>query len=210
MKLLSRAFMSAVALSVFAVQFACAQTDPNSDVRDLVVGMPIRAIPTAGYIDLSCADDASRKLRSWSESGECPSGVDGLRAVRFEFDSATSRDGTWIAGHPVILTALVDGSATLAGLKIDTDPEAKLYMRKKAFLLGAQVKSRYGSEGWVCARRGQEAGERPVGGIYIRESCRKALRGRVLMVERDLFRRPDQGSKDFVNSTRVSITRDDQ
>jgi hypothetical protein len=202
--------MSAVALLVVTVQFACAQADPNSDVRDLVVGMPIRDIPNAGYIDLSCADDASRKLRSWSASGECPLGVDGLRAVRFEFDPATSRDGTSIAGHPVILTALVDDSATLAGLKINTDPEAKLYMRKKAFLLGAQVKSRYGSEGWICTRRGQEAGERAVGGIYIRESCRKTLRGRVLVIERDLFRRSDQGRTDFVNRTQVSITRDDE
>jgi len=114
----------ALPLLVFTVQFACAQVDRSSDVGDLFIGMPIRAIPNAGYIDLSCVDDASRKLRSWSESSECPLGMDQLRAVRFEFDPATSRDGTSVAGHPVILTALVDDSETLAGLKIDTDPEA--------------------------------------------------------------------------------------
>ena len=209
MKLLCRAVM-AVPLLVFTVQFACAQVDPSFDVGDLFIGMPIHTIPNAGYIDLSCVDDASRKLRSWSESSECPLGMDQLRAVRFEFDPATSRDGTSIAGHPVILTALVDDSETLAGLKIDTDPEARLYMRKKAFLLGAQVKSRYGSEGWTCMQRGHEAGERAVGGIYIRESCRKTLQRRLLAIERDLFRRPDQGRKDFVNRTQVTITRDSQ
>ena len=209
MKQLCRAVV-AVALLVFTGQFACAQVDASSDLGDLFVGMPIRAIPSAGYIDLSCVDDASRKLRSWSESSECPLGMDQLRAVRFEFDPATSPDGTSIAGHPVILTALVDGSATLAGLKIDTDPGARPYMRKKAFLLGAQVKSKYGSEGWICMQRGQEAGEGAVGGIYIRESCRKTLQGRMLVVERDLFRRPDQGRKDFVNRTQVTITRDNQ
>ena len=176
MKLLCRAVM-ALPLLVFAVQFACAQVDRSSDLGDLFIGMPIRAIPNAGYIDLSCVDDASRKLRSWSESSECPLGMDQLRAVRFEFDPATSRDGTSIAGHPVILTALVDDSETLAGLKINTDPGARPYMRKKAFLLGAQVKSKYGSEGWICMQRGQEAGEGAVGGVYIRESCRKTLQG---------------------------------
>ena len=191
------------------MQFACAQVDRSSDLGDLFIGMPIRAIPNAGYIDLSCVDDASRKLRSWSESSECPLGMDQLRAVRFEFDPATSRDGTSIAGHPVILTALVDDSETLAGLKIDTDPEARLYMRKKAFLLGVQVKSRYGSEG-TCMQREHEAGERTVGGFYIRESCRKTFQGRLLVIERDLFRRPDQGRKDFVNRTQVTITRDSQ
>src|SRR5258705_9956361 len=111
--------------------------------------MPIRAIPNVGYIDLSCVDDASRKLRSWSESSECPLGKDQLRAVRFEFDPATSRDGTSIAGHPVVLTALVDDSATLAGLKIDNDAEARLYIRGKAFLLGVQGKSTDGFGGWT-------------------------------------------------------------
>ena len=209
MKLLCRAVM-ALPLLVFTVQFACAQVDAISDVGDLFIGMPIHVIPNAGYIDLSCVDDASRKLRSWSESSECPLGMDQLRAVRFEFDPATSRDGTSVAGHPVILTALVDDSETLAGLKIDTDPEARQYMRKKAFLLGVQVKSRYGSEGWTCMQREHEAGERTVGGVYIRESCRKTLQGRLLVIERDLFRRPDQGRKEFVNRTQVTITRDSQ
>jgi hypothetical protein len=209
MKLLCPAVI-VVGLLVFTVPFARAQVDASSDVGDLFIGMPIRAIPNAGYIDLSCVDDASRKLRSWSESSECPLGMDRLRAVRFEFDPATSREGTSIAGHPVILTALVDDSQTLAGLKIDTDPEARLYMRKKAFLLGVKVKSRYGSEGWTCMQREHDAGERSVGGVYIRESCRKTLQGRLLVVERDLFRRPDQGRKDFVNRTQVTITRDGQ
>ena len=202
--------MWVVALFVFTEQLARAQADTNFDVRDLVVGMPVRVIPDAGYIDLSCVDDASRKLRSWSESSECPLGIDKLRAVRFEFDPATSRDGTLIAGHPVVLTALVDSSATLAGLKIDTDPGARLYMRKKAFLLGSQVKSRYGFEGWTCMQRVQDPGESAVGGVYVRESCRKTLPDRVLVVERDLFRRLDQGRNEVVNRTQVTIMRDSQ
>jgi hypothetical protein len=204
-----RAANLVVVLLVLTMKSACAQADPNFDVRDLVVGMPIRAIPNGGYVDLFCADDASRKLSSWSASRECPVGANGMRAVRFRFDPDTSQGGTSIAGHPVILTALFD-SATLAGLKIDTDPDASLRMRKKAFLLGDQAKSRYGSEGWMCTQRHPEVDEHPIGGVYIKESCRKPLQGRALVVERDLFRRSDRGSKDFVNRTGVNITRDDR
>ena len=39
--------MSAVALLVVTTQLACAQVDPNSDLRDLIVGMPIRPLPLA-------------------------------------------------------------------------------------------------------------------------------------------------------------------
>jgi hypothetical protein len=194
MKLLCPAVM-VVGLLVFTVPFARAEVDASSDVGDLFIGMPIRAIPNAGYIDLSCVDDASRKLRSWSESSECPLGMDRLRAVRFEFDPATSRDGTSIAGHPVILTALVDDSQTLAGLKIDTDPEARLYMRKKAFLLGVKVKSRYGSEGWTCMQREHDAGERSVGGVYIRESCRKTPKAACSSLNAICFVGPTRGAK---------------
>jgi hypothetical protein len=59
-------------------------------------------------------------------------------------------------------------------------------------------------------QREHEAGERTVGGFYIRESCRKVLQGRLLVIERDLFRRPDQGRKDFVNRTQVTIMRESQ
>jgi hypothetical protein len=170
--------------------------------------MTVAEIPNAGYVNLTCANDTGRKLQTWSAWRECPSDTDATRAVRFDFDSDTSREGTKVAGHPVVLTALIDDKGTVSGLKIDTDPKAKLYMRKKAFLLGVQVKSRYGSEGWICTQRQPEPNEQPVGGLYISESCSKAVQGRVLVVERDLFRRSDQDSKNFVDQTRVTITRD--
>jgi hypothetical protein len=187
---------------------ALAQSEPNYDVRDITVGMPVGEIPNAGYINLTCANDASRKLTAWSAWRECPSDAEGMRAIGFDFDPETSRDGTLIAGHPVILTALIDDVGTVAGLKIDTDPKARLYMKKKAFLLGVQVKSRYGSEGWACTQRQPELGEQPVGGVYIRENCSKVVQGRVLVVERDLFRRIDQDARNFVDQTQVKITRE--
>jgi hypothetical protein len=191
-----------------AIQPAFAQAGPSYDVRDITVGMPVGEIPNAGYVNLTCASDGGRKIAAWSAWRECPAEADAMHAVRFEFDPQTSREGTMIAGHPVILTALIDDIGTVAGLKIDTDPKARLYMHKKAFLLGAQVKSRYGAEGWACTQGQPEPGEQPVGGLYIRENCTKAVRGRTLVVERDLFRRSDQDVKNFVDQTQVTIARE--
>jgi len=198
----------AAAFLYLVVQPALPQAEPDYDLRDITVGMPVAEIPNVGYVNLTCANDPGRKLQAWSAWRECPMDTDATHAIRFDFDPNTSREGTKVGGHPVVLTALIDDKGTVSGLKIDTDPKARLYMKKKAFLLGVQVKSRYGSEGWECVQRPPEPGEQPVGGIYISESCIKAVQGRVLVVQRDLFRRSDQESKNFVDQTRVKITRE--
>jgi hypothetical protein len=198
---------AAAILAVIAMP-AFGQAEPSYDVRDITVGKPVTDIPDAGYVNLVCANDPSRKLPMWSAWRDCPVDPEGMHAIRFDFDPETSRDGTLVAGHPVILTAMVDDVGMVAGLEIDTDPKARLYIRKKAFLFGTQVKSRYGSDGWTCTQRQPGPGEEPVGGVYLNESCRKAVQGRLLVVERDLFRRPDQDAKSFVDQTQVKITRE--
>lgn len=207
MNLQYRVVALAVMLLASGMQVAFAQAEPKYDVRDITVGMPVGKIPDDGYINLTCANDSGRRLPAWSAWRECPMDED-AHAVRFDFDPQTSREGTLVAGHPVILTALIDDAGIVAGLKIETDPKARLYIRKKGFLLGNQVKSRYGSEGWECTQGQPGLGETPVGGIFLREKCRKAVRGRVLVVERDLYRRPGQDAKSFVDQTRVKITRE--
>ena len=130
-----------------------------------------------------------------------PPDADGLRALRFGYDPATSRDGTVVAGHPAVLTALIDKEATVAGLRIETDPKARLYLRKKAFLFGPQVKARYGSDGWTCAQAELGAGEQPVGGVHVKERCTKTTQGRVLVIERNLYRKAGQDDKSLVDET---------
>src|SRR5215471_10610857 len=140
---------------------AAAQTSSDNDLRDIRIGMSAADLPDAGYVGFACASDASRKLSGWSGWHDCPSDADGLHAIHFGFDPETSRDGTVVAGHPVILTALVDEKGDVAGLKIDTETKGPLYVRKKAFLLGVQVKSRYGADGWICTQAQPKAGEQP-------------------------------------------------
>jgi hypothetical protein len=194
-------------LLALASHVAAAQTSSGNDLRDIRIGMSAADLPDTGYIGFACASDASRKLSGWSGWHDCPSDADGLHAIHFGFDPETSRDGTVVAGHPVILTALVDEKGDVAGLKIDTETEGPLYVRKKAFLLGVQVKSRYGADGWICTQAQPQAGEQPVGGVFLRESCSKTISGRSIIVQRNLFRRANQDEKSFVNETRISILR---
>ena len=179
----------------------------GNDLRDIRLGMAATELAESGYVDFFCAGDPKRTLSGWKDWRDCAADATGTRSIRFGYDPTTSRDGTMVAGHPAVLTLLIDDTGHVAGLQIETDPKARLYIRKKAFLLGIQARSRYGPDGWACSEGQPEAGEQPVGGVYLRERCTKTVSGRSLIVERNLFRRPDQDIKNFVDETRISIVR---
>jgi len=186
---------------------ARAEEFDGNDLRGIRLGMAATDLTEQGYVDFYCAADPKKALAGWKDWHDCPTGASGIRAIRFGYDPTTSRDGTMVAGHPAILTALMDDSGHVAGLQIETDPKARLYIRKKAFLLGLQAKSRYGSDNWACTEGQPGAGDQPVGGVYLRERCTKTVSGRSLIVERNLFRRADQDIKSFVDETRIRILR---
>jgi len=184
---------------------AAAGAGEPSDLRDVRVGMAVSELPSAGYVNFSCASKPDQKLSGWGDWKACAVGEDGMHAVHFEYDRASSREGTIVAGHPAVLTVLVDEAGRVGGLQIQTDPKARLYKHKKAFLLGMQAKSRYGTEGWNCTEGQSNAREQPVGGVYVNEHCTKTVSGRDIAVDRKLFRRPDQDAKSFVDETRIRI-----
>jgi hypothetical protein len=186
---------------------AQAQHPTGNDLRDIRIGMAVSDLPASGYVKFACANEQSHAITAWSDWSKCPAGNDGLHAIRFDYDPSTSREGTIVAGHPALLTLLVDDKGSVAGLRIETDPKARLYIRKKAFLFGIQVKSRYGADGWTCQEAQPENGEQSVGGVYINESCRKTVQGRSITIERALYRRADQDMKSFVDKTSVLIQR---
>jgi hypothetical protein len=177
----------------------------GNDLRDIRLGMPATDLPDAGYADLACATDTQKSLTTWQGWRDCPADPSGFHAIKFGYDPATSREGTIVAGHPAILTLLVDDAGIVSGLRIETDPKARLYIRKKAFLFGTQAKSRYGLDGWSCTEAQPDAGEQPVGGVFVRERCSKTVQNRSIVVERSLFRKPEQDIKSFVDETRMTI-----
>lgn len=184
---------------------AVAQEFSGNDLREIRVGMSASELDESGYVNLSCAADPKQALAGWAKWRDCPGDASGKRAVHFGFDPAVSRDGTMVAGHPVILTLSIDASGRIAGLQIETDPKARLYIRKKAFLLGLQARSRYGSDGWACSDGKPDAGDEPVGGVFLRERCTKTISNRSLVVERNLFRRAGQDTKSFTDETKINI-----
>ena len=186
---------------------AAAQVSGGGDLRDIRLGTSAADLPRAGYANLACAGGARTTLASWLDWRDCPADAAGFHTITFGYDPATSPEGTIVAGHPAVLTLLVDDTGTASGLRIETDPKARLYLRKKAFLFGIQVRSRYGQDGWSCTQAPPGAGEQPVGGVYISERCTKTTEHRQVTVERHLFRKPDQDIKSFIDDTRMTILR---
>jgi hypothetical protein len=193
---------------------AAAGADDN-DLRDLRLGMPVGDIPADEYIDLACAAPPHVALSGWQQYRTCPPDAAGLRAVAFAFNERLNPlaaindkyEGTRVAGHPVALRLLIDERGTAAGLDIDTDPHARLFWRKKAYLLAGVVKTRYGEEGWSCRDSPPAEGETAVGGLFIKRHCEKTWNQRRLGLDQALYRRPDQPMNDFVNETRLEIRR---
>ncbi len=196
-----------LSLLVTAATPAAAEDSGGNDLRDIRLGAPVADLPDTGYANLACVGNSRKTLAAWSGWRDCPADASGFHAIKFGYDPVTSRDGTIVAGHPALLTLLVDDAGTVSGLRIETDPKARLYIRKKAFLFGIQVKSRYGLDGWSCTDAQPSAGEQPVGGVYVSERCTKTTGNRSIVVKRSLFRKPDQDTKNFVEETRVTILR---
>jgi len=187
----------------------------GGDLRDLRVGMSIAAIPAGEYVDLSCVGTHDQTLVGWSDFRKCPRDSTGLRSVGFRFNDRLNDlaqvnekyQGTKVAGHPVVLTLLIDEGGTIDGVRIDTDPQARLFWRKKAHLLALVVKSRYGEEGWECHDIEPSGGETAVGGLFIKKHCEKIAGHRRLLLDQRLYRRPGMSMNEFVNETHVEIRR---
>lgn len=195
---------------VFAATIAAAvpAMATAGDLRDINVGMAISSVPDEGYINLTCAGEkTTHRLAEWAQWPNCPAGADKLTGIRFDYDRATAREGTMVAGHPAVLTVEIDQDGKIAALTIETDPKARLYLKKKAFLLGLQAKSRYGEDGWTCSRAQPAGDKQEVGGVFVNERCTKTTDGRAIEIERRLYREPNKDIKEFTDETRITIRR---
>jgi hypothetical protein len=204
------------AVPVFAVLAAvvsAASPARSADLREFTIGEKVAELPGDTYYGFRCADAADHTLSGWEQWRDCPAEPDGLRAVGFRFDVGPaallndSAAGTKIGGHPVQIALLFDDAGTLAAIRVETDPSARPFMRKKSFLLGAQFRAHYGEEGWTCEAKQPSVQEQAVGGVFIDERCEKTDGGRHYTVHTAVFRRPDQSEREDVNETEFEIRR---
>jgi hypothetical protein len=194
---------------------AGAAEDPlEGDLRDLRVGMTVDQLPAEGYVDLACGNDGrapGAALARWAEFARCPTDAAGLHEVAFAFAESPLAEvgerweGTKVAGHPVIPSLLIDEEGVVQGIRIVTDPAARTYFKKKAFLLGIRVMGRYGRDGWTCAEREPGAGRTPVGGVFIDRHCEKTFHDRRLVLDTALYRTAEQQGEEFTDTTRFEI-----
>lgn len=194
---------------------AQAAEDPlKGDLRELRVGMTVDELPEQGYVNLACGTDGSAPgtpIASWHDYAGCPSEASGWHEVAFEFEESPWAEagdrweGTKVAGHPVIPSLLIDDQGVVQGIRIVTDPDTRLYLKKKAFLMYIRVMGRYGQEGWQCVEHEPSQGRTPIGGMYIDRQCEKTFHDRKLILNTELFREPEQQGQEFTGGTRLEI-----
>ena len=143
-------FLAALAGALLAAPAGAAEDPLQGDLRDLRVGMRVAELPAEGYVDLACGGGSGVSLASWAEFERCPQDAAGLHEVTFAYAKSPLAElgdrweGTKVAGHPVIPSLLIDDAGVVQGIRIVTDPDARMYLKKKAFLFGIRVMGRYG------------------------------------------------------------------
>jgi hypothetical protein len=203
----------AAAALVFAAMAAGAQTqaDPG-EIHGLRLGLDARQMSLDGFGELACGSNGGpprATLNAFADFAKCRAEPNGLHEVYVRFDDEeeyvgkaidddqyTRKIGTRIAGHPVILSVLFDDDGILRGIRAVTDPRAAPAERRMAHLLRLAAINHYGPEGWTCVDEAAAPGETPVGGVFIKQRCRKTTAERDLMVEAHFLRKPGQSETD--------------
>lgn len=203
---------AALAVASICLALRCHAQQPN-DLREFRIGETVQELPTSGYTHFTCLEAPDSSLGSWLDYRRCQPDARGLHAVAFEYDTSVnplaltndSYAGTRIAGQPVRLALLISDDGRVGGIWIKTDPDARLYLRKKAFLFGLQARARYGSDNWDCKQAKRSPDQEPVGGVFIKEHCEKTTATRHLIVDRALYRPVGKPLQDFVSASSLLI-----
>ena len=204
------------AFAMFSLVAVCAEAQPRRDpgeIHGLKLGLKAAEMSTDTFGDLACGSNGGpprQAIDEWAEFGKCRPEPSGLYEVNARFDDeqeyigraiddplyAQGRVGTRVAGHPVILSVLFDRDGVLRGIRMVSDPRAAITERRMAHMLRIAVINRYEPDGWMCMDFPPAAGETPVGGVFLKQKCRKATAERDLTIEAHFLRKPGQSDLD--------------
>lgn len=205
-------------IALIPLSFACHAEEASSvkqkkEIRDISLGMNIEALPLERYKDFTC-EDPNQILKTLNDFKECPAGPLNLYEVRLKYDTSANEweqvndrfKGTRISGHPVVLSILVDKKGLIQGIRAYSDPKASPFTKKQAYLLAVNIKRHYGHAGWECVeRQANEAGNKPIGSIYIDYMCNKISNDKRVRIGAKFYRSPNQKGKDYTNSSTFEV-----
>jgi hypothetical protein len=192
---------------------ARAQAPDLGEIHGLKLGLEAPSMTVAGFGELACGSNGGpprQRLDGWAGFVKCRAEASGLHEVYARFDDedefigraiddplfAGGRTGTRVAGHPIILSVLFDDAGVLRGLRFISDPRAAPIERRMAHLLRLAIINHYDPADWSCADLPAEAGETPVGGIFIKQRCQKVTPERAMTLETRFLRKPGQSDID--------------
>ncbi len=200
-------------LGVTAADCAPAERPRRLEVWDLQLGSQAERLPDE-FIDYACGTNGGPPglpLTGFKDFRRCRADASGLREVYFRYDDELEYwgkangmldqierfAGTKTYGFPIIASALFDAGGTLQGIRIVSDPRDDTQNREEAYFLRNFLTARFGRDGWQCEDQPLAEGETPVGGLFVKQSCRKAIDDRTdaLLVTRFL-RKPGQSQYD--------------
>ena len=182
----------------------------KGQIRDFYVGMNITEIDTNKYF-FSCNN---KKIKALTDYQQCLASANKLTEVNVFYNDATSEWGdvndrwlgTKIAGHPVLISIHIDTDKDIERIDVQTDPDSRMYMKKKSFLLGNRIKSQFGSQNWRCTDK-KDSDNTQVGGVIIDQLCRKDFNGFTVVTHVELFNKNINGKKNYTNATKLSIVK---
>ena len=161
------------------------------EIWDLKLGTPVAQLPDE-FIDHACGTNGgppSVPLSGFGEFRRCRPEASGLREVYFRYDDeweywAKANDltdqmeqytGTKTYGFPIVASVLIDADGIVRGIRVISDPRDTSQNRDEAYFLRNFLTARLGREGWDCQDQPLADGELAVGGVFVKQQCRKQI-----------------------------------
>jgi hypothetical protein len=194
----------------------------------------VAGLPLNDFVDPACGTNGgppARVLTGFDAFALCPAeAATRLHEVWFRYDdemeyiARARRSGVLIrqyqanalAGQPIITSLLIDDAGRVQGYRIVSDPRADAPTRIDAFNLADLFKGVAGM-GIRCTELPPADGERPVGDVFVKESCEMKTDGKVVRVESRRYYKPGQYAVDpndnratenqFESSARLEVYR---
>jgi hypothetical protein len=203
-------------------------------IWDIRLGTPVAALPLDQFVDPACGTNGgppSRVLPGFADYALCPlDKATGLHEVWFRYDDeleyvARARrseimirlyQANALGGQPIITSLLIDDAGLVQGYRVVNDPRAAGGTRIEAYGLVDMFKGMV-APGLDCTDLPPAEGERPIEGLFVKQTCETKVDGQVTRIEARHYYKPGQflvnpndnrlNQNEFESSARLEVFR---